>query len=88
MTDRAIRRAEKFKRKQRVSKWDRPVHPLYADTPKPCSCDMCGNPRRSRFNKGRNKLTQQEQRHLEEYGNDEEESAPWLQEEDMGPASG
>ncbi len=30
------------------------------DTPHPCSCNMCGNPRRSGWTRGKGKLTLQE----------------------------
>lgn len=38
--------------------WPEPVHPCVVDTPKRCSCWMCGNPRR--YSKGRHRFTMQE----------------------------
>jgi hypothetical protein len=37
-----------------------------AHTPKPCSCDMCGNPRHHKFSK-KDQLTIQEKREYEKF---------------------
>ena len=38
------------------------------DTGKLCSCDMCCNPRKSPWNKNKEKLTMQERKELEKLG--------------------
>lgn len=42
-----------------------------AENRKPCSCDMCRNPRRSGIYKGENRLTIQERKHRESLLEDE-----------------
>lgn len=37
---------------------------FYVDTPCPCSCDGCGNPRRSKWSRSNERLTMQERRFL------------------------
>lgn len=71
MRDRAERRAQRERLKKRRAGYyggaykDNPAR--LVDTPTPCSCDMCGNPRRrkTRWHKGALRLTVQERRALE-----------------------
>jgi len=46
---------------------------LVANTPTPCSCDMCGNPRRTGWLKKYDKLKMQEKKALDNYNNQLEE---------------
>ena len=43
--------------------WPDPAPPSVVDTPKPCSCWMCGNPRRYRNGP---RLTRQEMKFIQE----------------------
>lgn len=42
------------------------------DNRTPCSCDMCCNPRRSKFTHGRDKLTLQERKVLDNFYHDQQ----------------
>ena len=81
MSRRAIRRHRRLVRKKRMLDRQKfrqtilwfPPNELTAtkhiDTPTPCSCQMCRNPRRSNYCKGKDKLTMQERR-AEEFDDD------------------
>lgn len=71
MSKRAIRRHHKRRMKQKAIKiysdwWSVREAIQFADNLKPCSCDMCCNPRRSPWAKGE-KLTIQEHIELEKW---------------------
>lgn len=42
------------------------------DNRTPCSCDMCCNPRRSKFTHGRDKLTLQERKVMDNFYHDQQ----------------
>lgn len=70
----ALRRHHRYRLMQKRKNYhggfkadDSSKYAFYVDTPCPCSCDMCGNWRRSGFNKGE-RLTLQERKFLADDG--------------------